>query len=497
MFNKEKDYIGINLSEESVKVIHFKISPSEKKVVGVTKRDVRQVPETELPGIIRSAMEELKIKKASAFCTIPASLVTTKNIEIPSLDQEEIKSIIDLQAGRHTPFSREEILIGHINIGVFQRNYTKILLVIINRETIKQQMQIFESAGVMVDKVLFVPEGIAHFYAKVLDVKQEDVPVGIIDIAYDISSFAIEFNKTVATCRSIPVGMSHLIKEGKEAQEKLADELARSVEAYQAEDISKLPETYILTSDDEKIKELHPLLQDKLKANVKVMPYLDHIKADQSIMLKLVSEYNDDSFFSIIAAASSIDEIRVDLTPDEIKTQRVIEEKGKDMFKCAILGIIIFALIVAIFFSKVYFRGIYLEKLRKEYAKKRSQVIALDRIAQKTQIIKEFVNSRMVSLDVVDELYRLMPDEIYLQSVFLDEGGLINIQGISESMSIVFNFVSAIDKSELFKNVNPKSTTDTKDRGKDVASFVIEFRLEGTKEVVKKEAEVEEELAEE
>jgi len=39
---------------------------------------------------------ELNIKKADAICTIPASLVTTKNIEIPSLDEEEIKSIIDI-----------------------------------------------------------------------------------------------------------------------------------------------------------------------------------------------------------------------------------------------------------------------------------------------------------------------------------------------------------------------------------------------------------------
>ena len=103
----------------------------------------------------------------------------------------------------------------------------------------------------------------------------------------------------------------------------------------------------------------------------------------------------------------------------------------------------------------------------------------------------------MITLDVMDELYRLTPDEIYLQSVFMDEGGLVNIQGISESMSIVFNFVSALDKSELFKNVNPKSTTDTKDRGKDVAAFTIEFRLEGTEEVAQKEAEEAVEVAEE
>jgi len=497
MLKKDKSYIGITLDEEAVKIIHFKAAPSGHKIAGITKRNVVGVSAEDLPGTIRSALEDVEAKKAAAFCTIPASLVTTKNIEIPSLDTEEIKSIIDLQAGRHTPYSREEILIGYISIGIFQRNYTKILLVIVNRDVIKQQLGILESAGIMIDKVIFAPEGIARFYAQVLDVKEEDIPVGIIDVAHSTTNFSIEFNKTIATCRSIPLGMGHLIKEGQEAQEKLVTELVQSLEAYQSEDINKPPETYILTSDDAKIKELQPILQEKLKANVKIMPYLDYIQADQPVMLKFVSEYNDDSFLNIIAASDCIAEAQIDLTPEEIKTQRAIEEKGREIIKSGVFGIALLILICVVFFSKVHFKNIYRQKIREEYAQKRKQVVALDRIAQKTQIIKEYVNNRMVSLDVIEELYKLTPEEIYLQNMLMDENGTISIQGISESMSIVFNLVSALDKSELFTNVNPKSTTDTKDRGKDVAAFNIEFRLEGAPEPVEEEVDEEEEAAEE
>ena len=44
---------------------------------------------------------------------------------------------IDLQAGRHTPFSREEILMDYLNIGTYRKNYTEVLLVIVNSNAVR------------------------------------------------------------------------------------------------------------------------------------------------------------------------------------------------------------------------------------------------------------------------------------------------------------------------------------------------------------------------
>ena len=89
----------------------------------------------------------------------------------------------------------------------------------------------------------------------------------------------------------------------------------------------------------------------------------------------------------------------------------------------------------------------------------------------------------------------MSPDEIYLQSILLGEEGRINIQGISESMSRVFNFVTALEESEYFKSVKTTSTTAKKDRGKDVAAFEIVFRLESTDD--EEDEEMGEEMVEE
>src|SRR3989338_6974277 len=481
MLKKDKEYIAVSLSEDIFKMAQIKTG-SPSSLIDIVKRDIREVTEENLPQTILTVCAGINLKRFKTLFVVQPHVVTTKNIEIPSLDPAEIKSIIDLQAGRHTPYAREEILVGYVTIGIFQRNYTKVLLVIVNREVIKKHLSVLQAAGLKVEKVLFAPEGIAGFYAQILNVKEEDNPVGIIDLAYSHTNFIVEFNRTVATYRHIGLGMVHLIKEGAAAQEKIISEILKSVEAYQNEDIHKMPETYYLTSDDAKVKELQPILQEKLKANVKIMSYLDHIQASQPILLKIVSELNDDSFLDIIAATATADTVQVDLTPDEIKVQKSIEQKGKQAMTAGLFTIIFLLLICGIFLTKIYFRSLYLNQLKVEYSEKRKNVLALERLDKKTRIIKDYLNSRMVSLEILRELYNLIPDEIYIQNIAIEENGSIDLQGISESTSRIFEFNKSLEDSTLFKGVKTKSTTAKKDRGKDVSAFEIVFKLESAKD---------------
>jgi len=478
MLSFEKDYVTLTLTESTFKMAHLKGGgQTPPKLVNVIKRDIKDTDENGYPAVVQSAYQSLNVKKAQGICILPSSVATTKNIEIPSIDEAEIKQIIDLQAGRHTPYSREEILIGYINIGVYQRNYTKILLIIVNREIIKKQLMMFDAAGVKVSQVVFAPEAKAAFYGHVLNLKDDDTPVGLIDIGKYTTDFVVEFAGKVIACRSIPMGLDHLLKEDG-AREKLIGELSKSIDAYQSEDINKLPQSYILTSDDAKIKELQPLLEAKLKAGIKIVSYLDHLQAAQPVMLKIVSEYDDESFLDILSPMFVLPSIEVNLLPDEIREQRQIEEKGKQVMMSGVFAIILLLLVCSIFFAKIYFKNQYLDKVAAEYEAKRKQVDELEQISSNTRIIQNYLYSRMLSLDVITELYSNMPDEIYLKNLILEEDGGIRLQGISDTRSTAFAFITVLENSDLFKNAKMISSSAKKERGKDVSAFEISVRLE-------------------
>ena len=101
----------------------------------------------------------------------------------------------------------------------------------------------------------------------------------------------------------------------------------------------------------------------------------------------------------------------------------------------------------------------------------------------------------MTTLEILKEFYSKIPDEIYVKNVVLNEDGSIRVQGISESRSTAFAFITILEDSELFKGAKMVSSSAQKDRGKDVSAFEILFRLESAKDEVIEEAAPEEAAA--
>jgi Tfp pilus assembly PilM family ATPase len=117
-----KDIVAIDLHGSSLKMALLRIVSSRAEVAKVLTRSVAGVSDEELSPLMRSCLKELNTKSPTIINVIPANLVITKNIEIPSNNPLEIKEIISLQAGRHTPYSREEILVDYLEVGTYRRN---------------------------------------------------------------------------------------------------------------------------------------------------------------------------------------------------------------------------------------------------------------------------------------------------------------------------------------------------------------------------------------
>ncbi len=480
MFSAEPDNISVSLVNDVLRVAGVRASGSSLEVVICAKRDVKGQTEDEIAKTLRSVLTGVNFKKIPAYCLIPPSAVTTKNIEIPSKDPTEIKSIINLQAGRHTPYSREEIQMGYINIGVYQVNYTKVLLVIANRQVIKTPLRIMEAAGLRVEKVLFSPEGIGHFYGKALGFSRHDSPIGIIDVAQDGTDFMIVLKGIVIACRHIPWGASQLA-QGQSHLKKLVEEIRLSVEAYINEDIDKPPLQYLLTSKDPLVAALVEPLSVQLSVPVKIEAYREKMRLTGPVQ-KILAPMASDSFLDIFAGVYQPAEAQIDLLPEETKLQRSIQSQGHEVIKLGAYVITILIFLTCLFFGEIYFKNTFLTKLNATYSKHHDQVAQLEKIAARTRIVKDFFNSRMTTLEATKELYRLLPQEIYLESFLLDDKGALSIKGISESMSKVFSLVTALEESSLFKNVKTQSTSAKKERGKDVAAFEIIFKLETAKD---------------
>jgi Tfp pilus assembly PilM family ATPase/Tfp pilus assembly protein PilN len=475
MFSQDKDHLSIHISEQSIKVAQVKSSGA---IVKVARRDIQGVSGDGLVKELKTVLAGFNPKKSNVICVVPAGVATTKNIEIPSVDPEEIRSIIGLQAGRHTPFSRDEILVGHINLGSYQANYTKALLVIVNRNIIKERFTLFEQAGLSINQVLFAPEGIARFYAKALNLRRDSAPVGIIDVTDNSTNFIMESRGAAVTCRSIPIGVKHLTAQPEEARAKLLEEIKTSVDSYRDEDADKAPDYFVLTSAHPAVKDLQAPLGELLKMNVQVSPFFGLLKAAPGLKKKLEKDFADDTLSDVIAPAVSAGRAEVNLMPEEIQLKRTVEEQSKDVAMTGVLLIVILILVGGILLTKIYFKDAFLNKnLRARYAGQHDEVKQLEEKMRKTRVVRDLSASRVGPLEIMRELYGMIPNDIYLNTINLTEDGVVNINGMAETTSRVYAFVSSLSESPVFDGVKTKSTAGKKDRGKDMVAFEIEFNF--------------------
>ena len=113
-----KDVVCISLSGDNLKLAYAKISPTRKEIVDLVSYEIQGLSDEEITKSLNSSFRSLKLVSPEVIIVVPAHATIAKNIEIPSLNVLEIKEIIELQAGRHTPYAREEIIIDYINSSI-------------------------------------------------------------------------------------------------------------------------------------------------------------------------------------------------------------------------------------------------------------------------------------------------------------------------------------------------------------------------------------------
>jgi len=479
MFGSDKKYLTISINDGVIKAAQATSSGNLERIA--------RAAFTATPGgdEAAKALKSLLVpfnRKASVICVVPANAATAKTIEVPSTDPEEIKSIINLQASRHTPYSREEVLISYINLGMNASNNTRLLLVIVHRDMVKERISVLERCGLDVDKILFAPEAQARFYAKALNLKKEAPACGVIDFTLNATSYIIIAKGSLLFERHIPLGIKAMV-EGTDAPARLQDEIKKSMDAYVQEDGSDAPSSYVVTTSHEAVSHMLPALKEGLKIEFQVSSFLNFIKGSGDVRKKLQTQFGDDSFLDVIAPASTALKCEINLMPEEMILKKTVDAQSKEASKSGVAAVIMMVLIGAMIMSNIYFKDTFLnKKLIEQFAPQKAQVEVLQERMNKAKLVRGYIKDRMVSLDIIHELYTITPNSIYLNNITVDETGEVTIDGISDSMSEVFSYVKALDDSTMFKEAKTKSTSTKKDNGKDVAAFEIEFKMDNAKE---------------
>ncbi len=90
--------------------------------------------------------------------------------------------------------------------------------------------------------------------------------------------------------------------------------------------------------------------------------------------------------------------------------------------------------------------------LKKKIGKLRNLDKLREEVQRKLEIIDQLQNGRFRSLKTLHEVSRVIPDNVWVESV-KDHGDKIELSGLGESNKAIANFMRSLDKSPLFSDI--------------------------------------------
>lgn len=468
------DFVG-----DTIRAVREKTYGSKRLIAEVFSKDVKGLGRDD---VVKTLKEILAAVRRRGDCrvvlSIPTNLVITKNIEIPSQDPKEIRDIINLQAGRLTPYSRDEVIIDYINIGVFRQSYTKLLLVIVKKDIINKQLMLFADAGARINRIFLAPEAIGALVYQHFRLEVQEMPYVLVHADAATTDFGIFIKGKQIFSRSIAIGATGLIHDKEKILARFIEELKKSLDAYQVEDIETTPVLVVFCGAVEHLPDLEVMMLDGLRIPVRILVSGDWLPRADSLGAHQMG-FPEASVLSAAAPTLIISPApHINLIPEEIKMRLALEERGREMVKFGILVMTLLLFLCASFLAQIYLKTEFLHKLNARFKTLNADAAEIESDFSRLRMVRSFLQSRGLSLNVLAETYELTPQEIALNNIRFKENGSFSVRGEAFSMGAVFAYVGNLERSNFFKEVKTKYTTKKKVEDQELVDFEISGFLE-------------------
>lgn len=477
---KKKVVTALEMDSHWLEIVQVELSRREKKITRIVIKEISSLSDNAINKTISDLSKELKIDSRFLTISIPRQLTTTRNLELPSTNPAEIGDMIELQIGKHTPYTRDEVISDYWIQDSSTEGYSRAMLVIVHRDIVKRYLKILEGAGLKPERISLSSEGLLGWLRFTYKQSEADRPYALIDVDYDASDFEVILKDKLVFNKNISVGFSQSIGKMDEWQEKFIEEIKHSIYAYQNEIADKEISKIVISGVKMIIMHLNEaVLEDKFGLPVEIIPPSKNIPMTK----KTLDSYNVDtgnkSISALFGLALTYGEQKIDLIPQELRIERRMRERGMDLYLLGIYLVFILATISSIFWGRTYNKERYLNQVKQEALRIQEKVDSLENMVDGTKVIKERSHTKNVSLKFLYEIHKVISPEIYLMSISFDGEDHLTLRGTSNNMSEVFKFINTLEDSKYFQNVKTKYATKHEVEGKELTDFEIACPLEG------------------
>lgn len=249
LFNKDKTPIGLDISNDSVKIVKLKKIGNTITLVGLGMSKISPEPlDEDAVGAkheltikaIKNIIQTNKIDVKKVRSSVSGNSVVVRYIKLPFMTESELREVVKFEAEEHIPFDIEHVIIDFQIIKEIVEKEERMILVLLvaaKEELIYDHMEILQRAGLETTHInvdTFAVEDTLTF-----DVRGEEV-LALVDIGSRMTNINVVENRISCFNRDILVG-------GNDFTEAIKRELDLS---FQEAEKLKEEEGAILSTDE-------------------------------------------------------------------------------------------------------------------------------------------------------------------------------------------------------------------------------------------------------
>lgn len=406
-----------------------------------------------LADAVRLAMDELSARGSGIVLALPKEWAVVRTVELPAVVRENIRSVMEYELDRLTPFNPSEALYDFAVNGE-QSGQLGLTLIAMREETVRPYLEALKEKGLVPERITI---GLAAFGAlcRLFGNGGELVCISVTDDGYE-GCFMEE--GALLSCFS-----GDLYGSGPEERiEQIRQELAPIVSRLAQDGV--VPLVYMAAPAGCVVPE------DALGVPVRVLNRED-------IRVMFGADIEDDA---IGALGGLVEMIGPAARGFDLRKRGGGESRKTPLVSTAVLGALVLAAMVPYVVSPLEMEKRRLEaieyniKIRKgEVRKVEALRKEVDSLNEEVVKIRKFKGSRPMALSIIKELTTVLPKTVWLTRSRIT-GETVEIEGYARLATEV---LPKLEESGLFKKVEFTSPT-VRDTRRNAERFVIKMEIE-------------------
>lgn len=418
--------------------------------------------ESALGAALSAVLDQWKVGRASVLACLPRQAANIRLLELPSTDPSEIADMVDLQAGKQTPYSQDEIVSTYRIIGAGREGYTRIMLVIVQRPALRQRFALLEDAGIDVGQMTVSTEAVLNW--------QRQSGAGgpgafaLLDVDSGCSDFMVFSPKGLVFTRSILIGANQMLGDFDKWKEKFAREVKQSLDTCLSESPGLSVTKLLLTGAGVHIPTLVTYLGPQLGLQPECIDSLQSLKRLPATPSLQDPAYHGISLTALAGLAVRSEELQLNLIPDSVSTRRALVKKAQSLTLLAMLLMtaIVCGAIYAV--TKVALLAGQLGAVRGNISAMQSMVKQDEQMREVIRLVNVRSESGLSPVVLLREIQTSKPANVYVDALdFNYEQNQVMISGTAEAIKDVRAFVQNLEQKAVFKDVAEGQTKKTPD----------------------------------